>query len=177
MLQVEITEHKPDGRTITRYSDRTYRTMRGAERDLAQFQPRYKEPRYTLAIIGEAEPRRRQDNSAAIGQVHVGDIFHCQWGYDMTFNEFHEVVAVSKTGKTVTTRRIATRMDGDPYAPTHTARISPMLAGEDRFIGQPERHVLQAFRDDIYISLTSFQTASLMQPEDYVHGYYENHWD
>lgn len=175
MLQVQITEHATDGREITRYYDRKYRTMRGVKKDLEQFQRVYHEPRYTLAIIGEPEQRRPRDNSAAIGQVHVGDIFHCMWGYDMTFNDFYEVVAVSATGKTVTTRRIAVRMDGDPCSPAR-ARIRPVLTG-DRFIGEPERHLLQAYNNSIYIHINSFSDAFLMEPEDYVRTYDENHLD
>lgn len=175
MLQVQITEHTTDGREVTRYSDRKYRTMRGVGKDLEQFQRVYHEPRYTLTIIGEPEQRRPRDNSAAIGQVHVGDIFHCMWGYDMTFNDFYEVVAVSATGKTVTTRRIAVRMDGDPCSPAR-ARVRPVLTG-DRFIGEPERHLLQAYNNSIYIHINSFSDAFLMEPEDYVRTYDENYLD
>lgn len=80
MLQVEITERKPDGQEIKRYTTKKYRTMRGIEELFKFYQNYYSDPRYTVAIVGEPEPRRRQDNSAAIGQVHVGDIFHCMWG-------------------------------------------------------------------------------------------------
>lgn len=41
MLQVQITEHTTDGREITRYSTKKYRTMRGAGKDLEQFQHVY----------------------------------------------------------------------------------------------------------------------------------------
>ena len=93
----------------------------------------------------------------------------------MTFNDFYEVVAVSATGKTVTTRRIAVRMDGDPCSPAR-ARVRPVLTG-DRFIGEPERHLLQAYNNSIYIHINSFSDAFLMEPEDYVRTYDENHLD
>ncbi len=176
MLQVEITERKPDGQEIKRYTTKKYRTMRGIERLYKSYQNYYSDPRYTVAIVGEPEPRRRQDNSAAIGQAHVGDIFHCMWGYDMIINDFYEVVSVSKTGKSVITRKIATHVDGDPYSPAGGAQARPMLTG-DRFIGKPERHTLQAYGKSIYIRINSFSTATLMEPEDYLQDYTEDHLD
>lgn len=59
MLQVEITERKPDGQEIKRYPTKKYRTMRGIEKLFEFYQNYYTEPRYTVAIIGEPEPRRR----------------------------------------------------------------------------------------------------------------------
>lgn len=176
MLQVEITEHTTDGRDIKRYSKRKYRTMRGVAKLFDIYRDCYPSPRYTVAIIGEPEPRRRQDNSTAVGQVHVGDIFHCMWGYDMIINDFYEVVEVSKTGKSVITRKIATHMDGDPCSPAGGAQVRPMLTG-DRFIGRPERHTLQAYGKSIYIRINSFSTATLMEPEDYLQDYTEDHLD
>ena len=175
MLHIELTERKADDTTRISRSKQSYRTMRGAQRLLEDYEQYYSSPRFTARIVGEPEQRRTRDNSAAVGQVHVGDIFHCRWGYDMTINDFYEVVAVSKSGKSVTTRKIATRMDGDPYSPTR-ARVSPVLTG-DRFVGKPERHLLQAFRKDVYICIDGFRYASLMEPEDYVRGYDENHLD
>lgn len=176
MLQIEVTERKADGREIKRYSTRKYRTMRGIGKLFKEFQSYYTDPRYKIAIIGNPEPRRRQDNSAAVGQVHVGDVFHCSWGYDMTFNDFYEVVEVSKTGKTVITRQIAMRtISGDACAPGGE-EVRPMLTG-DRFIGEPERHVVQGGGKSIYIRINSFSAAFLMEPEDYTREYYENHLD
>lgn len=172
MLHIELTEHKPDGTTTTARSRKTYRTMRGAQRLLEQFKTRYPEPRYHCTIAGEPEHR---DNTAAIGQVHVGDIFHCGWGYDMTINDFYEVIAVSKSGKSVTVHKIATRMDGSPND-VGGATISPILTG-DRFVGEPERHPLDAGSGRISIKIDGYRYAFLMEPEDYMQGYYENHLD
>lgn len=176
MLHIELTEHKADGTTRISRSTKSYRTMRGAQRLFEEFERRYRSPRYSVRIVGEPEQRRTHDNGVAIGQVHVGDVFHCAWGYDMTINDFYEVVAMSKSDKSVTTRKIATRMDGDPYSPIR-AQVSPILTG-DRFIGKPERHLLQSCGEgDVCICIDGCTYAFLMEPEDYVRGYGENHLD
>lgn len=41
----------------------------------------------------------------------------------------------------------------------------------------PERHLLQAYNNSIYIHINSFSDAFLMEPEDYVRTYDENHLD
>ena len=49
MLQVEITERKPDGQEIKRYTTKKYRTMRGIERLYKSYQNYYSDPRYPLS--------------------------------------------------------------------------------------------------------------------------------
>lgn len=172
MLHIELTEHKPDGTTATARSRKSYRTMRGAQQLLERFKTRYPEPRYHCTIAGEPE---HCDDTAAIGQVHVGDVFRDSWGYNMTINDFYEVIAVSKSGKSVTVRKIATRMDGSPYS-VDGATVSPVLTG-DRFVGKPHRHPLRAGCGRINIRIDGSRIAFLMEPEDYMQGYYENHLD
>lgn len=38
--------------------------------------------------------------------VKVGDIFHCSWGYDMTINDYYQVVALTPSGKSVKVRKL-----------------------------------------------------------------------
>lgn len=56
------------------------------------------------------------------------------------------------------------------------AIISPILTG-DRFVGEPERHPLNAGSGRISIKIDGYRYAFLMEPEDYMQGYYENHLD
>jgi len=38
--------------------------------------------------------------------VEVGDIFHCSWGYDMTINDYYQVVGLTPSGKSVRLRKL-----------------------------------------------------------------------
>lgn len=38
--------------------------------------------------------------------VEVGDIFHCSWGYDMTINDYYQVVDITPSGKSVRVRKL-----------------------------------------------------------------------
>lgn len=50
----------------------------------------------------------------------LGHVYRTSWGYDQTNSEFFEVVAVSKSGKSVKLHRIATRIDNT------TRRVHPI---------------------------------------------------
>ena len=39
-------------------------------------------------------------------EVKVGDIFHCSWGYDMTINDYYQVVGLTPSGKSVKVRKL-----------------------------------------------------------------------
>lgn len=41
-----------------------------------------------------------------ITEVKVGDIFHCSWGYDMTINDYYQVVGLTPSGKSVKVRKL-----------------------------------------------------------------------
>lgn len=41
-----------------------------------------------------------------ITEVKVGDIFHCSWGYDMTINDYYQVVDLTPSGKSVRVRKL-----------------------------------------------------------------------
>lgn len=43
-------------------------------------------------------------------EVHEGDIFVSSWGYSMTLVDFYQVTKVSKTGKSVSVRRLASKV-------------------------------------------------------------------
>ena len=42
-----------------------------------------------------------------ITKVKVGDIFHCSWGYDMTINDYYQVVDLTPSGKSVRVRKLS----------------------------------------------------------------------
>ena len=39
-------------------------------------------------------------------KVEVGDIFHCSWGYDMTINDYYQVVGLTPSGKSVRVKKL-----------------------------------------------------------------------
>lgn len=53
-----------------------------------------------LRVTGDAEPRQSHTKSDK-GLLRAGDILHESYGYDMTINEFYEVIALSPSGKTI----------------------------------------------------------------------------
>lgn len=156
-----------------------YRTRRGADGFIAK----RRQPRLWRAV-GDPEPRRQRTQPAPEGWVKVGDVFRASWGYDMSINDFFEVVAVSKTGRTCTLRELRKLCDGDPWSP-EGCHVRPMLTGDDRFakgdmLGR-KRVGMFPGRDgrpgSCYVRLDSCRTGFLMEPEDYVRGFHECHWD
>lgn len=130
-------------------------------------------------LTGEPEPRHTYSQPAG-GVAHVGDIFHCMWGYSMTFNDFYEVVKTSPSGKTVTLRQLKTRvLERCPEGPG-SIRIMPMLTGDDRFDGKPFQRRVRASRNSrhsCYVAVSSCQTAFLMEPEEYLNGWINDMYD
>lgn len=134
-------------------------------------------------IEGEEEPHPT-NTTMPERRVHVGDIFHVGWGYSMSLNDFYEVTAVSKTGRTCTIRRIRSRvLDGAIYGP-EGGLVQPQLSGEDRFAGEPINNkrisVRTSYDGKPAYSINigrDYWTAFLMAPEDYVRGFRECQWD
>lgn len=175
--QTETGEWKPA-------TDRTWATRRGAQHwlDSTWGGARVRFDHGHVRVTGVEERRRPYRGLDPQGWVHVGDIFHHSWGYDMTFNDFYEVTAVSRTGKTCTVRPIATIVEGDPNRPGG-AYARPQLTGDDRWAGEPmprKRITVSPGnghpRASIPMGLRG-DCALLMEPEDYVRGFYENHLD
>ena len=54
----------------------------------------------------------------------VGKKLHTSWGYDMTMNDFCEIVEVSKTGKTVKCRMVTGKSNGLEWAPGSAGKMS-----------------------------------------------------
>ncbi|PWG66747.1 hypothetical protein [Bifidobacterium callitrichidarum] len=136
-----------------------------------------------VRVVGEESRRKPFTGIDPTGWVHVGDVFHCRWGYDTINNDFYEVVSVSPSGKTCTIRQINTLIDGDPNYPGG-CYARPQLTGDDHFCGQPiPRKRIRVFqptsgRASCSITMSpGMGSAMLMEPEDYVQGYMEDHCD
>lgn len=166
--------------TTVWYPIKHYRTQRGAD----QFKNTYSyhfDILKDMRIVGEPEPRRTTATSAA-GLVHVGDIFHSSYGYDMCINNFYEVTEVSASGKTCTIREIRKiTVSGSSWSP-EGAQVVPMTEGDDRYCGEPiknKRVIKRTYgrRDHVSISLNSYESASKMNEADFANSYYECTWD
>ncbi|MBT1164664.1 hypothetical protein [Bifidobacterium felsineum] len=159
--------------------DRTWATRRGVEHWLNDTIDGgfVKYGHEHVRITGEENRRKPSTGMDPTGWVHVGDIFRHRWGYDTIHNDFYEVIKVSGTGRTCTIRRIATIMDGDPCQPGG-CMVRPQLTGADRFIGESVNGKrVRVWLDGSCTISMGFNTMRLMEPEDYVRGFHEDHCD
>lgn len=96
----------------------------------------------------------------------VGDILAGSYGYDATLYEFHQVVKVSDTGKTIWTREL--RHETKPGYGYNDWKCRPV---PNSFCGDAEKHkVLWATwnkEPTPYIKLTSYMSADKVDPEDW----------
>lgn len=103
--------------------------------------------------------------------LKVGDIMHGSWGYDMTINEFYQVVEIKN--KTVTLREVGVERKAAGY---YYEDVRPEA---NCFIGEPIKRILQVrFYDGKpyeYIKLS--EVCNLTLCEDTNRYYYENHND
>jgi len=103
--------------------------------------------------------------------LKVGDIMHGSWGYDMTINEFYQVVEIKN--KTITLREVGVERKAAGY---YYEDVRPEA---NCFIGEPIKRILQVrFYDGKpyeYIKLS--EVCNLTKCEDTEKYYYENHND
>lgn len=103
--------------------------------------------------------------------LKVGDIMHGSWGYDMTINEFYQVIEVKN--KTITLCEIGMERKAAGY---YYEDVRPEA---NCFIGEPIKRILQVrFYDGKpyeYIKLN--EVCNLTKCEDTNRYYYENHND
>lgn len=105
--------------------------------------------------------RKRAAKAPITGDhVRVGDIFAGSYGYDATLWCFYEVVAVSKSGKSVTVRELS-HQTANGYG-FNDWRCRPIPGS---YCGDPERHtVLYTKRGDdaeAYIKINSYMWAHI----------------
>lgn len=65
-------------------------------------------------------------------EVHEGDIFVSSWGYSMTLVDFYQVTKVSKTGKSVNVRKLASKVVSGNIDSPQGGYVTPI---KDRFEG------------------------------------------
>ncbi|MFA5216893.1 hypothetical protein [Sulfuricurvum sp.] len=72
--------------------------------------------------------------------VAIGEIYETSWGYDMTHNDFLQIVAVSKTGKTVTCKMIKSKkLTGGGYSGEEIALPNEFVGKEFRMNVREDR--------------------------------------
>lgn len=100
-----------------------------------------------------------------------GDIMHGSWGYDMTINEFYQIVEIKN--RTVILREIGMERKAAGYG------YEDVRPSANSFIGEPIKRILQVcFYNDKpneYIKLND--VCNLYLCEDTNRYYYENHND
>lgn len=70
-------------------------------------------------------------------EVHEGDIFVSSWGYSMTLVDFYQVTKVSKTGKSVNVRKLASKVVSGNINSPQGGYVTPI---KDRFEGEELRN-------------------------------------
>jgi hypothetical protein len=86
--------------------------------------------------------------------VKPGDLFYSSWGYDQTNIEYFQVVEVK--GKYAILREVAQKTKGDAGGP----QAEMVVPVPDKFIGQPERHLIQVYKGEPHFTLDSVRSAS-----------------
>lgn len=85
-----------------------------------------------LAAYIEYCAEREQPTQNADG-VHVGDIFHCSWGYDMTCNTFYQVVDLKGKHTAVVVELGKTDVSGNGWSGEQRAVRDCFSADDKRF--------------------------------------------
>jgi len=107
--------------------------------------------------------------------VKVGDRFRCHWGYDMSLNDFYEVVKVTQYYVyLIHVEPEKTWISGDPTQGSFKVKKEGMWIKQDE---DPKRFKSQKYGDQVLVYLTNYKTAFLMDENDYECTYWEDHWD
>lgn len=156
-----------------------WRTMKGVENYIAKAIETYPWlTRESFRINGIEEQRRkpRKTNTTDM-TVHEGDIFVCSWGYSMVLVDFYQVTKVSKTGKTINVRQLATKVIDGAISSPEGGYVIPI---KDRFVGEELKN--KRVKGDYGVnrrpmfSVNSFSTAHLIDEID-PNGYFMCDWD
>lgn len=109
---------------------------------------------------------------------HIGDVFYHGWGYNMRLNDFYEVVDATPSGKTVTLRKLRTRIVAGNVNSLSGYDVSPILEGDDRFASEEtmrKRVIDGRVRMGDWTGYGSH--ARLLEPSELPGVWDENHWD
>lgn len=156
-----------------------WRTMKGVENYIAKAIETYPWlTRESFRVNGTEEQRRQPRHINATGmEVHEGDIFVCSWGYSMVLVDFYQVTKVSKTGKTINVRRLATKVIDGAISSPQGGYVTPI---KDRFVGGELKN--KRVKGDYSVNhrpmftVNSFSTAHLIDEID-PNGYFMCDWD
>lgn len=156
-----------------------WRTMKGVENYIAKAIETYPWlTRESFRVNGTEEQRRQPRRINATGmEVHEGDIFVCSWGYSMVLVDFYQVTKVSKTGKTINVRQLATKVIDGAISSPQGGYVAPI---KDRFVGGELKN--KRVKGDYSVNhrpmftVNSFSTAHLIDEID-PNGYFMCDWD
>lgn len=156
-----------------------WRTMKGVENYIAKAIETYPWlTRESFRVNGTEEQRRQPRHINTTGmEVHEGDIFVCSWGYSMVLVDFYQVTKVSKTGKTINVRQLATEIVNGAISSPQGGYVAPI---KDRFIGEELKN--KRIKGDYGVNhrpmftVNSFSTAHLIDEID-PNGYFMCDWD
>ena len=109
---------------------------------------------------------------------HIGDVFYHGWGFNMSLHDFYEVVDATPSGKTVTLRKLRTRIvSGDVNSPSGYD-VTPILEGDDRFANDaPMRKRVTKGRVRMGDWAGYGSHARLLAAQELPGVWNENHWD
>ena len=163
--------------------NKNWRTMNGVENYISNALKRYQWlTADDFRITGTEETRRKPRNTmnAPSMDVYEGDVFMCSWGYSMSLVDFYQVVKVSKTGKSVNVRKLATRIvDGGCICSPEGAHVVPIM---DCFVGDElkNKHIKGDYsakhKPMFSVDGCGWRYAHLMEQID-PNGYYTSSWD
>lgn len=156
-----------------------WRTMKGVENYIAKaIETCPWLTRESFRVNGTEEQRRQPRHINATGmEVHEGDIFVCSWGYSMVLVDFYQVTKVSKTGKTINVRQLATKVIDGAISSPQGGYVTPI---KDRFVGGELKN--KRVKGDYSVNhrpmftVNSFSTAHLIDEID-PNGYFMCDWD
>ena len=102
------------------------------------------------------------DKKQKINELNPGDILVSSWGYEQTNIDFFQVI--KSTEKMATVQQIRGRIISQNGNMTGT--VEPV---KNAFEGTPFRRKIKRFSDELFISITSFSSASFWggKPEHY----------
>lgn len=141
------------------------------EMDAARSIKRYVE--YELKNINDRIERREAEKELKKNyktSLKPGDIMHGSWGYDMTINEFYQIVEIRN--RTVILRELGMERKA-------AGMYESVRPEANCFIGEPIKRILQVNfyngKAHEYIKLS--EVCNLYLCEDTNRYYHENHWD
>ena len=97
--------------------------------------------------------------------IKIGDIFHSTWGYDMTHNEYYQVVGITPSGKSVKVRKL----ESVKTVGVWQGQEEPL---ENKFIDKPKtKRLLESYDGKPALKMKSYEWAKLWngQPNWFSH--------